>query len=374
MNDLRRILGSNRISDKSSVFMYLNEEEDTESTSSAVTWYDARESNPDRTEFRLYFRTNPVMDRAAEGDLLLVAKDPDDKITIIVISSKSPMANQVLWLFEIPVQIESAAEVRDFATETAREIGYAERFILEELGVTTTEPDAGELDELISRFNGEFPSAKVFSQFARSTCNNLDIIADPDHTLLYWVEREELLFRRLERQQMADRLELGFWSEEGPDVDEFVSYSLSIQNRRKSRAGLALENHLEQLFISHNLNYDSQAVTENNSKPDFVFPGITEYRDDAFPADKLTILGVKSTCKDRWRQVLSEASRVPQKALLTLEPGISSRQTDEMKSNNLQLIVPAGLHETYSADQKSWLFDIRSFIFMIQERQSSVHQ
>ena len=42
------------------------------------------------------------------------------------------------------------------------------------------------------------------------------------------------------------------------------------------------------------------------------------------------MLAVKSTCKDRWRQILAEADRLPVKHLLTLEPGISVAQTDEM--------------------------------------------
>lgn len=40
------------------------------------------------------------------------------------------------------------------------------------------------------------------------------------------------------------------------------------------------------------------AITENRSRPDFLFPGVVEYHDPAFDALKLTILGVKSTCKN----------------------------------------------------------------------------
>ena len=54
------------------------------------------------------------------------------------------------------------------------------------------------------------------------------------------------------------------------------------------------------------------------------------------------MLGVKSTSKDRWRQVLTEADRIPQKHLCTLEAVISAKQTDEMPQ--LTLVVPAGLH------------------------------
>jgi len=37
-----------------------------------VTWYDSRENHPTRSEYRLYFQGNPVMDRAQEGDNILI--------------------------------------------------------------------------------------------------------------------------------------------------------------------------------------------------------------------------------------------------------------------------------------------------------------
>ena len=81
------------------------------------------------------------------------------------------------------------------------------------------------------------------------------------------------------------------------------------------------------------------------------------------------MLGVKLTCKDRWRQVLSEAARVPDKHLLTLEPGISENQTNEMRANRLQLVLPDELHRTYTDAQQTWLMDIHEFIGQIRKQQ-----
>jgi EcoRII C terminal len=82
------------------------------------------------------------------------------------------------------------------------------------------------------------------------------------------------------------------------------------------------------------------------------------------------MLGVKSTCKDRWRQVLAEADRIEHKHLLTLEAAISGNQTDEMQTKNLQLVLPRRLHESYSEAQRLWLMDVSSFIALVQEQQS----
>ena len=110
---------------------------------------------------------------------------------------------------------------------------------------------------------------------------------------------------------------------------------------------------------------------ENRAKPDFVFPGVAEYQDMAFDPRRLTMLGVKSTCKDRWTQVLAEADRIDEKHLLTLETAISIHQTDEMQAKRLQLVLPHGLHKTYTAGQQVWLMDVAGFTQLVLERQKA---
>ena len=77
---------------------------------------------------------------------------------------------------------------------------------------------------------------------------------------------------------------------------------------------------------------------------------------------------MKSTCKDRWRQVLSEGKRVKTKHLLTLEPGISENQTNEVNANSLQLVLPESLHDSYSREQRDWLFSLKDFISHVPSR------
>ena len=173
----------------------------------------------------------------------------------------------------------------------------------------------------------------------------------------------------MEEHLIKERLEQGFFKDGEIDVDSFISFSLSVQNRRKSRAGLSLENHIEALLKSQEILYTHTPVTENKAKPDFIFPCIEAYKDEQYEENYLTMLGAKSTCKDRWRQVLSEAGRISRKHLLTLEPSISTNQTDEMAAKNLQLVVPQPIHETYTKQQCAWLFNIVQFIDEVKEKQ-----
>ena len=66
--------------------------------------------------------------------------------------------------------------------------------------------------------------------------------------------------------------------------------------------------------------------------------------------------------KDRWRQVLAEAAKIPRKHLLTLEPRISPGQTTQMARHDLQLVVPEAIHATYTPGQRHWLWTLGDFI------------
>lgn len=133
-----------------------------------------------------------------------------------------------------------------------------------------------------------------------------------------------------------------------------------------------MENHLEFILKQNKIKYDRTPETERKAKPDFLFPGIKEYKDKIFQSIHLSMLGVKTTCKDRWRQVLSEADRIETKHILTLESAISVNQTDEMKGLFVQLVVPHKIHDTFKPEQKRWLFSVVDFINLVKEKQKGL--
>lgn len=367
---LRNLLGTGRLQEYPARFIALSDDSEATVTDSTITWYDAREAHPTRSEYRLYFRSNPVIEQAAPGDLLAIGRTPEGGLLMIVAEAGSTVFRQVSWLFGLSGDLGTSFEQRDFVGGQDAETGFASRFILDELGIEYTPRDTVYLEELIDRFGLEFPTTVEFSSFARETLD-LDPRDDPDEVLMTWVEREELLFRLLEKRIVGERLRNGFWNGHEPDVDEFIQFSLGVQNRRKSRAGYSLEHHLESIFRAHDVLYSRGQATEHRSRPDFLFPGVDQYRDSAFSSERLTMLGVKSTCKDRWRQVLSEAARIPDKHLLTLEPSISENQTAEMSANRLSLVLPERLHATYTPEQVCSLETVNGFLNIVLRRQNS---
>ena len=352
--------------------VYITDETDAAETVDAqVTWYDCRYNQPHRgPEYKLYYPKNSVTELLNEGDFLLVAKLLDNSLLMVITPAESTIERQLRVIFSLDkVNLEFQAGNVD-----SLRLLLPLRLMLEDLGIETGNSEVGDdawLERLIILFGGEkFPPTSTFSKFARESIEEkVDPLVDPDQAILNWMDHEEKLFRIYERHLVQDRLREGF-GEDGADVDGFISFSLSVQNRRKSRVGHAFEIYLSDIFKVHGLPFEQGGgkgfTTENNSKPDFVFPNFESYHDSQFPTERLHMLGAKTTCKDRWRQILSEANKIQYKHLITMEAAISERQTSEMRSNHLQLIIPTGIHSTYTQKQAEWIMSLNSFIELVK--------
>jgi len=354
---------------------YLNDSDaDPTIEDATLTWYDAREKarlerGIKRTEYRLYFPSTRMSQHASEGDLLVIAKRRDGGLLVLVAENNSSISRQMVWLFGLGDMVPAGFTIKSELDTEQDRIQLTSQLLLESIGIKFNLPNDKEIDGLLAKFGEKFPTTREFSAYARSTLKDISAKDNADLALMAWMEREEMLFRVLEHHLIARRLETGFRTGTGTDVDGFIAFSLSVQNRRKSRVGLALENHLETVFRENGILYTRTAVTENRSKPDFLFPSVERYHDPTFPADSLTMLGVKSTCKDRWRQILSEADRIKKKHLLTLETAISIHQTREMQAKHLQLVVPASIHASYTPEQSGWLMNVSDFLLLVRNKQ-----
>lgn len=348
-------------------FLYLDDEAHF-AANGELTFYDSRWNNPNRAaEYRLYYTSNRVTESMYTDDCLLIAKDNNNEAIVIVAKAESSILSDILWLFGLNQEIKTG-KFRFIQSEELdiRPIPACAIWILETLGIKC-ETKEDYLIEMQERFGFCFPDTATFSAFARSKSNYKHAMdASADEVLFDWYNTEDYLFRIFEESLLAERIERGF------TPDSFVSYALSVLNRRKSRAGQSLENHIAQVFIDNKLIFSRTPITEAKSKPDFLFPGIKYYLDVDFPEELLHMLGVKTTCKDRWRQVLVEAKRVSNKHLLTMQGAISVNQTKEMQMHNLQLVVPKMIHSSYTHEQQEWLWSVDDFLVELKNSQAKI--
>lgn len=361
---LRSVLGPDRLTAFDAVRVDLRDEEPATVGGLTLTWYDARERHETRTEWRLYYFGEP---RLTEGDVLIVLRrESDGQVAIVTAPQGSSWATQLCGIFGDPdakggsfVSTTLSTIPSEFlvvATELFAEIGWVEKAI---------PPATGDLETIRSRLGEGFPPTSAFSKLARELAGADQ--SDPDGTLYRWWQREEAMFRALEESTLAMKL-----ATERPfaDVTEFLTFSLTVQNRRKSRAGRAFENHVEALLESHRIRYERNPLTEGQRRPDFVLPGGDEYRDPTFPTDLLTVVGAKTTCKERWRQILDEAKRLKRKHLVTLEAAISTEQLAQMKEVGVQLVTVSELRRTYRPPPNYSVLTVSEFLTEAKEKQA----
>lgn len=223
-----------------------------------------------------------------------------------------------------------------------------------------------EFEAFFKTLKGMFPATEIMSKIAREIelkINNQEseILTNPDKKILDWTASEYRLFRFIEKGLHLNRVISGF-----SDLDDFLALANSIMNRRKSRAGKSLEHHLSYIFSKNQVTFSEQVITEGNSKPDFVFPSINAYHDSKYPRENIFILAAKTTCKDRWRQILNEADRIPVKHLFTLQQGISGQQLVEMQKSNVVLVVPESNLSAFPKAHWASILTLKKFITTVK--------
>lgn len=224
------------------------------------------------------------------------------------------------------------------------------------------------VDSLNLNDDSDFPLSAVISCKARDIQNAVYdrrelIIKNPDLKVIEYTRVEYAIFREIEAQMYGPLISRGF-----DTVEQFVALANTVLNRRKSRAGKSLEHHLASIFSDNHLCFEEQVVTEGNKKPDFIFPSGDAYHDSSYAVDNIVVLAAKTTCKDRWRQIITEADRMRGRThfLMTLQQGNTPHQLKEMRAANVRLVVPKPYIKAYPTEFQEEIWTLRKFIDFVR--------
>ena len=291
-------------------------------------------------------------------------KKPDQTGSLFVLTKISNEQYRAFFL-------DSDEEIDNFLTEFNLSPTETNRMFKSNKVIDGDKKLENYLESHFANFTGEIPPSVKMAEMAETIELKLYdqpqlIITNPDKLLVNWTNIEYSLFRKLENTKYLKRVQLGFKT-----LEDFLELSLKISNSRKSRAGKSLEHHLEALFKGNDIQYTAQGITEERKRPDFIFPSISDYHDTEFPTDKLVTLAAKTTCKDRWRQIINEADRLrdANKYLCTLQQGISSAQLKEMQDEKVILVVPKAYISSYPKEYQNSIYTLSKFISLIKELQ-----
>ena len=323
--------------------------QDDRTTNNRMIYYGKAKNELRITRFGEKF---PFFEEDHVGDFLIIAKHTDEDYSGYVLSTEEDIETFLAYFNLSPDKTNQLIDV-NVAEKPQAKI-------------------ANLLDDFASRFT-DFPETRIMSEGARDCFNKAyriaieDIRNKPDDIIMNWYDTEEKLFKCMEEKIYSSVISQPFGS-----VEHFAEIANKVLNRRKSRACKSLEHHLSEIFTANEIIFEEQAITENKNRPDFLFPNGECYHNIIFPTEDLTMLGVKTSCKDRWRQVLNEAERIDEKHLFTLQPGISKNQLNEMKDARLTLVVPRKNICTFPKEWQAELCDLSRFIVLVRKRQESM--
>lgn len=307
-----------------------------------------------RNEYRVtrFGKSFPFFEESNVGDLLIIAQQSEDYYYGFVLQSDQDIDDFFAYFNMSP---EKTNQLIDISQATTPENLLDFR-----------------INEMVASFH-DFPETRIMAQLARKLYNDANNITDtkicknPDECLLKWIDTEYSLFRSFE-----EKIYQPIFSAPFSNCQDLIKFSNVILNRRKSRAGKSLEHHLSTIFSAVPLVYEAQVITEGNKKPDFIFPNGTAYHNSLFPAEKLVFLGAKTTCKDRWRQILNEADRIDTKFLFTLQQGVSKNQLKEMRQEHVKLVVPASYISYFDKEFQTEIETLSSFIEIVKSKQEGI--
>lgn len=311
-------------------------------TQSRITWY----GDKTRSEYRLtrFGRRFPFLNEDRVGDLFMLVPEGKRRFCAYVLDSDDDIADVLNFL-----GLDLSAGWAIYHNGSAR-LEAPENCVARAC-----------LD--FARSHSRFPTGDVFSDRAAEVldeCHPELVDESLDERLLRTLDIEYRLFRAVERSVCAKDIGRPF-----ADVDDFLRVASTIMNRRKSRAGRSLENHVSKALERSGIPFDLR-VREIQGAPDLVIPSVDAYFDPAVGREKVFVVAAKTTCKDRWRQVLNEAPLAPRKYLLTTQPGISDGQVREMTEAKVALIVPQQLHSHFPPKARARLMTVRAFVDLVQ--------
>ncbi len=325
-----------------------------------VTWYNQGRRNECRMT-RWGGASSPILDPESTGALTVFAFDRRPKENNAVCK---------IWVCRHALE-EEIVEERVGPVEPGRNGWrlWSRRSELQQdfLGNRTTFRSSCFLDanEIPNDWLRDFPSPKVL--FEKSIEWGPDDSTGVDERLMKRRRCEYQIFQSIEEAVTLPLVRDGF-----NNLDDFIATAQTVLQRRKARSGRSLELHVRQILIEEGLqegrHFSSQPETERGKNPDFVFPSEANYKDFDFPSSKLNMLAVKTTTRDRWRQILNEADRISEKHLLTVQEGISLNQFNEMSENGVRLVIPEPLRDKFPMTIQSNLISLESFIADIRVR------
>lgn len=192
---------------------------------------------------------------------------------------------------------------------------------------------------------------EFLQQNGRDSLNPYEIPNPGDAVMKISRDIEYAIYKRFELRRRAAEA-IGIIIQGGADIvaavvkgyPELSASFLSASQTRKSRAGQSFEHHVARMLRDGKTLFEEQAITSRR-RPDFVMPSVMMLEQVARPYDAALILSLKTTLRERWKQVPMEKFNCAL-FLATVDDRVSSDAIEDMRELGLHLLVPESLKKS----------------------------
>lgn len=114
---LMNLFGKKQPQRTCSQFFWLGNDGTVIQAAGALTWYDSRAKHPTRSEYRLYYKSNPVTNLAGEGDFLIIARRTNGATLVLLSPGTGVAASTLSSVFGIETEPGRAFASLSFSSD-----------------------------------------------------------------------------------------------------------------------------------------------------------------------------------------------------------------------------------------------------------------
>ena len=323
-------------------FVYLSDVMDPVTEEAFLTWYDARENNPTRSEYRLFYKKTLISEQARVGDCLFLCRRYDETLLAVVTEKDSMMENRLNWLFGIrPANLFEAGNLE----ANDREYQMIVDCLLQMIGVEVRQ-DSEELEKNL-RILYEKKSPRL-ADLCDIACRRSGIPADgdADEAVMVWMYCLNELVCAIKNYML-----------EMPDSALYKKLSGNWQDE-------ALRFFFRMILRARNIRFDEY---KNTGIQYLIMPGFKEFSTGQYPNGRLT--EVKFACMLESVSYGVYTVDMPYVHLITMDPGITEEQRVIQKSKKVQFVIPRPVQTMYNNLNTFWFLSVEELLLLLKEKQ-----
>ena len=336
-------------------FIYLCDEEEPVTCLAFMTWYDAREHNPLRSEYRLFYNSTPVSRLAAPGDCLFLCKLRDGTLLAVITKKDSMMEQRIRWLFGTkPANLFETGflNANDASCEMIADT------ILGLIGVDVRDREDTELVvNLETVYGTRLPNFEQFCELARKRSGIEPDTQDADEALMSWMYCQEELVCAMRRylQKLHEQ-------ETAEGSVDFGRMEKLINGKWQEEA---LRSHMRALLKAREIRFE----VYSSGSQSFMLPGWKENHDGSYPAGRLSLIEFQTLMDDSNSTAVRDRTGAPVTHVITMDPGLTAERIAALEKRKIQPVIPSPVQKLYNGKNVFWFLSVEELLLLLTEKQ-----